>query len=298
MKSALSCALFVAASSVSAHTLAQGYGQSSPYGGNQSDPYGSGSQGANGSGSQGAYGGQQQSQPGSLEAGGLTAPGAMDEPQNPESAEQRRELDKAEEADSGRGLEWFYINAEAGVQHLGLQTFEANNLIDAEVVETSQTGFLFGAGLGLRLVFITVGPRFRLATFSDYQVWTLNGELGLRIPIGSVEPYFTVGAGYASLGSFSAGNVGSGLTADAVDITGYDIRAGGGLDIYVTPVFSIGGSLTFEMLGLTRPGVSPQDLQAARSGQPSPGTADSVYAADGSSLGSALTGTLVLGLHF
>jgi hypothetical protein len=234
-----------------------------------------------------------------MTAGGLAPPSSSEDP---ESVQTEQKLDAADEKDSGRGLEWVWLNGEIGFEHLGLQTFKANNLIDAGTVKTTQTGLAYGAGLGVRLVFLTLGGRFRLASFNQYQVWTLGGELGLRIPLGSVEPYLTLGAGFASLGSFSAGDLG-GVSASNVSVKGYDVRAGGGVDFYVTPVFSIGGSLTGEMLGLTRPGVDPSKLKAATTGSVmTPGGAQAassqIYAVDGSSLGFGLTATAVLGLHF
>jgi hypothetical protein len=284
MARVLSCAAIAVVLGASAPALAQGYGQPSPYGQPQ-QPYA-------------PHGSQPSNQPGSLQAGGLTAPGAAEPEPDPSSVETERELRKAEDEDAGRGLEWFYVNAEVGAEHLGLQTFKSNDLVDSGFVETTQTGFLLGAGLGLRLVFVTIGPRFRWATFSAWQLWTLDGEIGIRIPIGSVEPYFVAGAGYASIGSFSGGNLGGGLTAQDVSVTGYNIRGGGGIDFYVTPVFSIGAGLTFEILGLSRPGVDPARLQSTQdSGDPDV-AARATYDADGSSLGSGLTGTLVLGLHF
>jgi hypothetical protein len=216
-----------------------------------------------------------------LQAGGLAPPSSSTDQ---ESAQTEQKLDDADKKDSGRGLEWFYLNAEAGFEHLGLQTFKSGPLVDTTIVGSTQTGGLVGVGLGLRLVFITIGPRFRVGLFNDYQLWTLDAEVGLRIPLGSIEPYLTLSGGYASMGAFSAQNIG-GPTAGDVSITGYNIRAGGGLDIYVTPVFSIGGSLTGEVLGLTRPGVTAA-------------TAGNLYAASGSSVGFGLTGTAVLGLHF
>jgi hypothetical protein len=235
-----------------------------------------------------------------MEAGGLSPPSGSSTDQESASTEQK--LDDADKKDSGRGLEWFYLNAEAGFEHLGLQTFKTGHLVDANIVGTTQTGGLVGVGLGLRLVFITIGPRFRVGLFSDYQVWTLDAEIGLRIPLGSVEPYLTLSGGYASLGAFSAQNIG-GPAAGDVSITGYDIRAGGGLDIYVTPVFSIGASLTGEVLGLTRPGVSVSKLGSGNMGTVNPqgnatATANNIYALDGSSVGFGITGTAVLGLHF
>jgi hypothetical protein len=228
------------------------------------------------------YGSQPPSQGEPMQAGGLAPPSGSSTDQ--ESAQTEQKLDDADKKDSGRGLEWFYLNAEAGFEHLGLQTFKTGPLVDATVVSTTQTGGLVGVGLGLRLVFITIGPRFRVGMFSDYQVWTLDGEIGLRIPLGSLEPYLTLSGGYASMGAFSAPNI-AGPTSGDVSITGYNIRAGGGLDIYVTPVFSVGASLTGEVLGLTRPGLSIA-------------TANNIYAANASSVGFGLTGTAVLGLHF
>ena len=227
-----------------------------------------------------------------MNAGGLAPPSSQPGYQDPNapSTPTERELEKADREDSGRGLEFFYFNAEIGGQHLGLQTFQSKNLVDAGTVETTQTGLVYGAGLGLRLIFITIGPRFRLANFDKYDIWTLNAELGIHIPLGSVEPYFTLGGGYASMGSFGQKNVGAGLNSEDVDITGYNIRGGFGIDIYLSDTFSLGGNLTGEMLALTRPGVDRSKLSAA--------SQDSVYAADGSSIGAAAALTAVAGLHF
>ncbi len=222
-------------------------------------------------------------------------PGSTETEQKPDSEGQKK---------GGSGLEWIYLNGEIGFEHLGLETFKAtSNLFDSKVVPSTQTGVLYGAGAGIRIVFITLGARFRLGSFSNYQVWTLDGEVGLRVPLGVVEPYFTVSGGYASLGAFSAANLG-GVSAGDVSVTGYDIRGGGGLDIYITHWFSIGASVTGEVLELTRPGVSISALQtvsstgASTNPQQAQAAAGDIYKASGSSVGGALTGTAVIGLHF
>jgi hypothetical protein len=265
-------AVLCATGVLTASTIASAqYGQPQPYG---QQPYGQGGTG------------------GGLSAGGLTPPSSQpNDPYANPSTPTEQELERAEREDSGRGLEFFYINAEAGGEHLGLQTFQSKNLVDAGTVKTTQTGAVFGAGLGLRLVFITIGPRFRIGLFDQWQLWTLNGELGLRIPLGNIEPYFTFGGGYASVGAFSSDNVGAGLNSSEVDITGYNIRGGFGLDYYVSNTLSIGANLTGELLVLTRPGVDPSKISGS-------GSAADVYAADGSSIGSGVTLTGVLGLHF
>jgi hypothetical protein len=243
------------------------------------------------------YGQGQPGQGSGMSSGGLAPPSGSTGNSTPGAVQTEAELERAEREDSGRGLEFFYINAEVGGQHLGLQTFKANDLVDAGVVKTSQTGLMVGAGLGLRLVFITLGPRFRIGMFDQWQLWTLNGELGIRIPLGDVEPYFTFGGGYASVGAFDSGNLGGALNSDDVDITGYNIRGGFGIDLYLSSAFSIGANLTGEMLVLTRPGVDPSKLQGSTSGGTGAAAAE-VYAADGSSIGAAVTLSGVAGLHF
>jgi len=211
-----------------------------------------------------------------LSAGGLAPPEAIESEGDRAAREQQMEaeLAKAEEEDSGRGLEFFWLNGEIGGTHVGLQTFSGDNLAEADLLEP-QTGLAYGGGLGLRLVYLTLGARFRMASLPDWSMWTLNAEGGLRIPLGSLEPYFTLGGGYASLAA-----------ADAdVDASGLDIRAGFGLDVYLTPMFSLGGNLSGDVLFLSRPEVS-----GAQAG--------TVYADSGSSIGASGTLTLVVGLHF
>jgi hypothetical protein len=225
--------------------------------------------------------------PSNLESGGLRPPDAVDNtppaPPAGEEASPEKELEKADQEDSGRGLEWVWLNAEIGGQHLGLQTFKADSLVDSKLVKTSQTGLVYGAGVGVRLLVFTAGVRFRLANFSDWQLWTLNAEGGLRVPLGSLEPYFTVSAGYASIGSFSTGSPAS---SDA-SIKGFNARLGAGLDYYVSNTFSVGANLTGDVLFLSR------SAQASASGDEA-----AVYGKDGSGIGAGATLTAVAGLHF
>jgi hypothetical protein len=209
---------------------------------------------------------------------------------------------KAEEKDSGRGLEFVWLNGEIGYEVLGLQTFKANNLVDAGYVKSTQQGLVFGGGLGVRLIFLTLGGRFRLGNFDNMQLWTADLEAGIHLPIGRVEPYFTVGFGYASMGAFDPGNNPLDLKGAGIDIHGWNARGGFGLDVYLTNVLTVGANLTGDVLFLTRPGVSQSDLENVSSGSVDStnavSKAQSVYAMDGSSIGAAGTATAVVGLHF
>jgi len=226
-----------------------------------------------------------------LESGGLRPPDAVDsaQPPPPEAAQPspEKELEQADREDSGRGLEWLWLNVEVGAEHLGLGTFKSSSLVDPKLVKTTQTGLLYGAGVGARILVFTVGARFRMGTFSDWQLWTLDAEGGFRIPLGSLEPYLTVGAGYASLGSFKT----DAPVSSKADVKGFNARLGAGLDYYLSNTFSVGGNLTGDVLFLSRKKVSG----AADS---TSGDEATVYAKDGSSIGAGATLTAVVGLHF
>lgn len=229
-----------------------------------------------------------------MNSGGLAPPPAVEpasEPTAPTDTE--RELSRADHEDSGRGLEFVWLNAEAGFQHLGLQTFHANNLVDATLVKSTQSGLLVGAGAGLRLIFLTGGVRFRLGNFDAWQLWTLNAELGLRIPLGALEPYFTFAGGYASMGSFSASNA---FNSNGIDVRGFNLRGGFGLDYYLGKYFSLGANISGDVLFLSRAKVSQTNMPTGT--DPASQAAAQVYARDGTSVGAGFTVTGVAGLHF
>ena len=214
-----------------------------------------------------------------LSSGGLAPPPPVEsqkaeEQPSPGGDGTEKELARAEEEDSGRGLEFVWLAGEVGVGHFGLGTFDGGDLVDS-AAETKQTGLVAGAGLGIRIIYFTVGARFRYAPLPDWTLWTLGAEGGLHIPIGALEPYFTLGLGYASI----APNEGE------LDMKGIDGRLGAGVDYYLTNMFSVGANLTGDILFLSR-----SKLEGAPGG--------SVYAADGSGIGGGVTLTAVMGLHF
>jgi hypothetical protein len=245
-----------------------------------------------------------------LQAGGLAPPGVGSSPSStsydPNAATPQQTLREADDKDSGRGLEFVWLNAEAGYELVGLQTFSKNNLVDAGFTKTSQQGFLFGAGVGLRLIFLTIGPRFRLGTFDAWQLWTADLEAGLHLPIGRIEPYFTLGGGYASIGAFDAKKTTYTMQGEGVKIRGWNARVGFGLDIYLTNVVTIGANLTGDALFLKRPTTQPPivpcpapcsvEQQAARDDAQQ--KINVVYQNDGTSIGGGMTATGVIGLHF
>jgi hypothetical protein len=228
-----------------------------------------------------------------LQAGGLKPPEAVQTDPSPSKTTQTEaELDRADKEDSGRGLEFAWLNAELGPEYVGLQALKADQLVDGTLVESKGFGMGYGAGLGVRLLAFTLGARFRFGNFSDWQLWTLGAEAGMHIPLGRIEPYFSFGAGYASLGGFKPDAV----SAVSPSAHGLDLRGSAGLDLYLSNTFSIGGNLSGDLLFLSRsaagvaslPGGGSQDEQLA----------NGFYGAQaGSGIGAGTMLSLVLGLH-
>jgi len=229
-------------------------------------------------------------------------------PLEPEAEEQEssteKELDDSQKKDSKRGLEWLYVDVNGGWQIVGLRTFnlDEENFTGGFIATESQ-GFVMGAGVGVRLIFVTLGARARVGLFDAWDLFSVGGELGMRLPLGNLEPNFNLGAGYTALGSFQS-SVKSGAVTNALDntdISGFYVRAGAGLDYYITPTFSVGAVASFEVLGLKRPSLNPaqiSDLKADSSLTDVQKRKADLLALEGTSYGAGGTAMAVLGLHF
>jgi hypothetical protein len=226
-----------------------------------------------------------------LQTGGLTPP-ASSPAANQGGNETYRQLERAEREDAGRGLEFVWLGVESGYEYLSLDGLHAGRLVDARVLDSSGSSLLLGAGAGVRLIFLTLGARFRLARQSAWDLWTLNAEVGLHLPLGALEPSFTFSAGYASLGSFEAQNAPAGFESGRIDISGLDTRLGAALDWYLNPLLSLGVQGNVELLVLSRARAAQPALAASA---PELGE---FYARDGSGVGVGLSLTAVAGLHF
>jgi hypothetical protein len=149
--------------------------------------------------------------------------------------------------------------------------------------------------LGLRLFFLTLGPRARVGFFPDWQLFSIGGELGFRFQVGRVEPHIELGAGYSALGTVTEAIASQ---PDAITISGADARISGGLDIFVTNVLSLGFAASWELLVMTRPGVDPAELSTAQQQGDVSANQEAILAAEGSGVGSSVTVGAKLGLHF
>lgn len=238
--------------------------------------------------------------PSDLQAGGLAPPppAATTAPAAPPT-QTEKDLEESKKKDSKRGLTWFWFNAEGGFSQVDLRTFSVDDTdFTVGFVPTKATGGTVGAGLGVRIFVLTIGARGRIGFFDPWQMFTVGGEIGIRIPIGRVEPHFELGGGYAALGSVT-GIVQS--ASDAISIAGGYGRIGGGVDIFLAPWFSVGIDVSGDFLAMVRPGLS-QDQIATIKNTGSLSEAQRLAAdglgLEGSSYETAWGATGVLGLHF
>ena len=199
----------------------------------------------------------------------------------------------------------FWIDAQAGIESVQLRTFNADfDSVSVGFLPTSGVGPTANVGAGLRLLFLTLGVRGRVTSFensapgqdvSTWQIWTLDGEAGLRIPLGRLEPHAVIALGYASFGGFDTAV--RGLSA-GLGVHGVDARMGGGLDYWVAPAVSVGVDASAGLLAVAREGVSARDLAMPKQVGTINEAKARVLEANGSSVGSTFALTAALGLHF
>lgn len=224
-----------------------------------------------------------------LQAGGLAPPGSGSSSPSGPPSQTEQVLAEADRKDTQRGLQYFWLTVEGGLMLLDTSAFQDDHLLDPDTGQGLVVGPMLGAGLGLRILFFTVGPRFRYCFCEDLRPYTLAGEVGVRFPLGKLEPHAHLGGGYASVALDEASR--EGLPGD-VRVRGWEMRVGGGLDYFLSRHFSLGALLAMDALFLRRPKLAAADAEAA----PSPSTRE--YSRVGRSIGGAFTSSLALGLHF
>jgi len=229
-------------------------------------------------------------------SGGLTAPAPLEDAEARAPGGAASSLAASETADSGRGLTWFWLDAEGGFQHVGLETFDVDKSnLTAGLVPTEASGAFVSAGLGVQLLFLRIGPRGRIAFFDDWRMYSVGGEIGIRLPLGFLEPHAELGGGYVAFGSLADSPFA--VLADKAQIHGGYGRLSGGLDFYLGKVFALGPFASWEFMGLTRPGVAVSDLDPSRVGSLSDAQ-KTAAALEGSGYGSSISVGGRLGLNF
>lgn len=203
-----------------------------------------------------------------------------------------------ESQDSGLGLEWVWLNADAGYGYANMESFSTKTL---GMQKAASSGPAFGVGAGVRLLFLTIGLRARDLMLSDIgNLWELGGEAAFHIRVWHIDPYFGVRGGYNFVGSLSGSSVSvaTGNTPSDVSVHGFNVGPMVGIDVYFAHAISVGADVDTQFLFISRPPVPlPSGVSQAQLGMLDP-RAQELYKNSGSSAGIQVTPTIHLGVHF
>ena len=224
--------------------------------------------------------------------------------------------------DTGLGLEWVWLNADAGSSFADLGSLSSHSL---GISTTSSSGPAFGLGAGVRLLTLTVGVRARDLPLAVGNVVELDGEIGFH-STGNFQIFFGARGGYLFSGNLSANAVAdatvAGGTPPNVTFHGGNLGFMLGFDYYFNHFISLGLDANPEFMFIERPPVALPGfpmLPAGVSCTPPPTTgplvstctnynnaltsynaikANPLYKESGSSVGVGFVGALRLGVHF
>ncbi len=218
-----------------------------------------------------------------LQAGGLTAPAGLGDRPDPQSKVEQ-DLARSDRQDSGRGLEFGWLNGEIGFVAADLTVLGGADFL-APGDGSGGVGAVYGAGLGVRVLYFTLGARFRMTDVGAFAAWALGGEAGFKLPLGNLEPYATLGAGYAGVGGLAVSGSNPGGLAG---VSGLDLRMGVGADYYFSDYFSLGAQLGGGLLFVSRPAQQAADF---------PMPPDDRYLSSASAIGAAFSASFLVGFH-
>ena len=220
-------------------------------------------------------------------------------PQPPNSAPET--VNDQESEDSGLGLEWVYLNADAGYGYANLESFSTTSL---GMQKTASAGPAVGFGAGVRLLFLTLGVRARDLLLDMGNLWEIGADAAFHIRLGRLDWYLGVRGGYNFVGSLDSSTVGTAVgNTNGVSVHGFNVGPVVGVDYYLAHVFSIGADLDGQFLFISRPPVPvPGGLTVAQAVAKVPmqyqSQAQALYGSSGSSAGIQVTPTVHLGVHF
>ena len=210
------------------------------------------------------------------------------------------QLDDAERKDSGRNFELFYLDGQIGGSYIDMRQFSSDTL---QIEKASAGGPMFSVGAGLRFLVFVLGARIRHNALSSFNMWQVNAEVGLKLPISSFDLLLGLHGGYSFVGRLGDANQATStstpVTTDAVSIRGFNAGLDVAFDYYVSPLFSVGAGILADGLFLNRPAVDkPAGFAQLPPEQQAAVNADPIYQKSGTSAGLQLAGGLRLGLHF
>jgi hypothetical protein len=203
----------------------------------------------------------------------------------------------------------FWADTNVGWHRVGLTTLQVDrtaggDALTGDLVPSVLSGPTVQVGFGLRWLVLTFGARLGASFFDDptpgrsdgsSQLYSVDGEIGFRIPAGPIEPYFVMAAGYSRFGGLNDAIQGIG---QGLDIDGANLRLAFGLDYFFNEHVSLGARVAGEALFLSRPGIPIRDLAAPEQVSTLGEARARLLEGGGSSAGTSLAITVGPGVHF
>ncbi len=217
-------------------------------------------------------------------ASASTASAAEAASQPPVETAQRRGARPAPEPETPATDSFVYVDGGPGLSYIDLTTLNSS---DFALGNAGGVGGMVDLGVGLRLVIFTLGPRVRYHTLSAFEMWQINGEFAMHVPVRKWDGYVGLHGGYSYIGHFSRSafsDASSTTPSEDLRVRGWDVGLQVGLDYYFSHYLSVGGGLSGEILFLRRPA-----LATAK---------DPQFGVAGGAVGFGLVATLDGALHF
>ncbi len=231
-------------------------------------------------------------------------PGNPNSSQQPQNAEQQtqQDLNKAEKEDNGRSFELLWVDSTLGGSYINMTGLNDSTL---KIQKSSAAGPVLDLGLGVRFVVLVLGARLKYNALSAFNMWQLDGQVGLKFPISKLDILLAGHGGYSFVGSLGdapqATSSNTPTNKDDVKVRGFNAGLDFGIDYYLSSIFSIGAGGWLDFLFLNRPPLPlPPAIAALPDNDPNKQALvnDPLYKQSGSSVGLGFGGGLRLGLHF
>jgi hypothetical protein len=224
-------------------------------------------------------------------------------PPQPTAVQQtQEELNKSEQEDSGRTFELLWFDTTLGGSYINMTGLNDSTL---QIQKSNAGGPMLDLGAGVRFVALILGARLKYNALSAFNMWQINGQIGLKLPVSKLDILIAGHGGYSFVGSLGdasvATNTNTPAPTDQVKVRGFNAGLDFGVDYFVSSAFSVGVGGFADFLFLNRPPAPIPDVSNLPPGQQAAVNAqiqsDPLYQKSGSSVGLGLGGGLRLGLH-
>ena len=155
-------------------------------------------------------------------------------------------------------FDWFVLKTDLGFRSLRITRIDFDDREEVpKFLPSTSFGVAPGASLGVRLWFVSLAAHTQVAFFNApesgggdgaFHLWSTDGELSFRAPLGRVQPYILLGAGYSVMGGLSSTDR---EQRRSVTARGANVRGGLGVDWFLGKIWTVGALASVDGLFLS-----------------------------------------------